>query len=48
VHPHDADQPAGQVSFAADFVSAGSYRLFLQFQVAGIVHTAAFTVEVTP
>ncbi len=48
VHPHDGDQPAGEVPFAADFVSAGRYRLFLQFQVAGVVHTAAFTVEVTP
>ena len=48
VHPHDGDQPAGEVPFAADFVSAGSYRLFLQFQVAGVVHTATFTVEVTP
>lgn len=48
VHPHDGEQPAGEVPFAADFVSAGSYRLFLQFQVAGVVHTATFTVEVTP
>ena len=48
VHPHDGEQPAGVVPFSADFVSAGRYRLFLQFQVAGTVHTAAFTVEVTP
>ena len=48
VHPHDGDQPTGVVPFSADFVSAGRYRLFLQFQVAGTVHTAAFTVEVTP
>ena len=48
VHPHDGRQPAGVVPFSADFVSAGRYRLFLQFQVAGVVHTAAFTVEVTP
>ncbi len=48
VHPHDGDQPAGVVPFSADFVSAGRYRLFLQFQVDGTVHTAAFTVEVTP
>ncbi len=47
VHPHDGRQPAGVVPFSADFVSAGRYRLFLQFQVAGHVHTAAFTVEVT-
>ncbi len=48
VHPHGGDQPAGAVPFAADFVAAGSYRLFLQFQVGGAVHTATFTVEVTP
>ena len=48
VHPHDGEQPAGAVPFSADFVSAGPYRLFLQFQVDGAVHTAAFTVEVTP
>ena len=33
VHPHDGEQPAGVVPFSADFASAGSYRLFLQFQV---------------
>jgi hypothetical protein len=48
VHPHDGRQPPGVIPFAADFPSAGSYRLFLQFQVAGAVHTVAFTVEVTP
>jgi plastocyanin len=48
VHPHEGHQQAGVVPFAADFMSAGSYRLFLQFQVAGVVHTAAFTVEVSP
>lgn len=41
IHP-DADR----LSFEATFPSAGSYRLFLQFQVAGHVHTAAFTQEV--
>jgi hypothetical protein len=48
VHPHEGTPPAGVVPFAADFPSAGSYRLFLQFKVGGTVHTAAFTVEVTP
>ena len=47
-HPHDDEQPAGAVPFSADFASSGRYRLFLQFQVEGVVHTAAFTVEVTP
>ncbi len=41
VHP-DADR----LSFMTDFPSAGRYRLFLQFQVDGRVHTAAFTQEV--
>ena len=42
VHP-DADS----LRFEATFPDAGSYRLFLQFQVAGRVHTAAFTLEVS-
>ena len=32
----------------AEFLSAGAYRLFLQFRAGGAVHTAAFTVEVAP
>jgi hypothetical protein len=39
VHPHDGDE----VAFGAGFPSAGRYRLFLQFQHEGRVHTAAFT-----
>ena len=42
VHPD-----ANSLRFEADFLDAGSYRLFLQFQVAGRVHTAAFTLEVS-
>jgi hypothetical protein len=41
VHPD-----ANALRFEATFPSAGAYRLFLQFKVAGIVHTAAFTQEV--
>jgi hypothetical protein len=41
VHP-DQDR----LRFGATFPTAGRYRLFLQFNVAGRVHTAAFTVEV--
>lgn len=41
IHP-DSER----LSFAATFPSAGSYRLFLQFQIAGRVHTAAFTQQV--
>jgi hypothetical protein len=42
VHPD-----ANSLRFEATFPTAGSYRLFLQFKVAGKVHTAAFTLEVT-
>ena len=42
VHP-DEDR----LAFKARFPSAGRYRLFLQFEVDGRVHTAAFTQEVT-
>jgi len=42
VHPD-----AGSLRFEASFPNAGTYRLFLQFQVAGRVHTAAFTLEVS-
>jgi len=42
VHPD-----ASSLRFEASFPNAGSYRMFLQFQVAGRVHTAAFTLEVS-
>jgi hypothetical protein len=42
VHPDE-----NSLRFMATFPSAGSYRLFLQFQTEGRVHTAAFTQEVT-
>jgi hypothetical protein len=42
VHPMDDG-----VRFAATFPTAGRYRLFLQFQHEGRVHTAAFTQEVS-
>jgi hypothetical protein len=41
VHP-DEDRP----TFMATFPTAGRYRLFLQFQTEGRIHTAAFTQEV--
>jgi hypothetical protein len=43
LHVHPMDHRAGSVAFAATFPSAGRYRLFLQFKVAGRVETAAFT-----
>jgi hypothetical protein len=42
VHPMDDG-----VHFAATFPTAGRYRLFLQFQHEGRVHTVAFTQEVS-
>jgi len=46
VHPEERDDAADAIPFSADFTSAGSYRLFLQFRIDGTVHTAAFTVKV--
>jgi hypothetical protein len=42
VHPDERE-----LRFTAEFPTAGSYRLFLQFQTGGRVHTAAFTQEVS-
>jgi hypothetical protein len=45
VHP-EPDAKVGEIVFHTELPSAGKYRLFLQFKVAGVVHTAPFTVEV--
>ncbi|GAA3372717.1 hypothetical protein GCM10020367_28940 [Streptomyces sannanensis] len=45
VHPNEGG-PGPEVSFTATAPSAGSYRLFLDFQHEGKVRTAAFTVHV--
>jgi hypothetical protein len=44
LHVHPADDG---VRFAATFPTEGRYRLFLQFQHEGRVHTVAFTQEVS-
>ena len=44
VHPLD-DEPAGPVRFAIDVPSAGTYALFFDFQVDGVVNTARFVLE---
>ena len=44
---HTADGLGSEVSFATSFPTEGRYRLFLQFKHGGVVHTAAFTSEVT-
>jgi hypothetical protein len=46
VHPTDAATPGASISFSAALPVAGRYRLFLQFQHGGLVHTVAFTLEV--
>lgn len=43
VHP-TSTTPGPEIRFEAEVPSAGSYRLYLDFQHAGVVHTAEFTV----
>ncbi|TQC49931.1 hypothetical protein EEB14_07275 [Rhodococcus sp. WS4] len=48
-HPGDGVTAAGPgIDFAVTAPSAGDYRLFLDFQHAGAVHTAEFTVTAGP
>ena len=51
LHVHPTNDPAGwaggRVSFESQFPTTGRYRLFLQVQTGGAVHTAAFTQEVS-
>jgi hypothetical protein len=47
VHPMDMGVGAGQVMFHLEIPSAGTYRLFFEFQHLGVVRTAAFTVRVS-
>jgi hypothetical protein len=45
VHP-EPDTKVGEIVFHSELPSSGSYRLFLQFKIDGVVHTAPFTVDV--
>ena len=45
-HPVEDAGTGPTIPFAATFPSGGRYRLFLEFEHAGAVHTAAFTVGV--
>ena len=47
VHPDGEDRTAGAITFNAELHRAGAYRLFVQFQTGGRVHTAAFTQTVS-
>ncbi|MEU3271985.1 hypothetical protein ABZ639_14130 [Saccharomonospora sp. NPDC006951] len=47
LHVHPGDDPSGgpEITFHTEVPSAGTYRLFLDFQHEGTVRTAEFTVE---
>lgn len=49
-HPAEHADPGMKggpaITFGTTFPTAGTYRLYLDFQLAGAVHTAEFTVEV--
>jgi len=45
-HPDGGAGTGPGIPFTATFPSGGRYRLFLEFEHAGAVHTAAFTVSV--
>lgn len=46
VHPTSSDRAKGTIRFATELPTQAPYRLFLQFQTNGKVHTAAFTLKV--
>jgi hypothetical protein len=50
LHPQgtvNGDHGGPTLTFDAAMAARGNYRLFLQFQTGGVVHTAAFTVPVS-
>lgn len=46
IHPSSSDEKAGKIQFRGQVAAPGPHRLFLQFSVAGVVHTAAFTMDI--
>ena len=46
VHPDEGSGPGPEIAFHTEFPGPGRYRLFLNFQHDGAVHTAVFTVTV--
>ena len=46
VHPLERQAGPGEVPFAVEVPSEGSYRLFFDFSHQGTVRTAAFTFDV--
>ena len=47
VHPNGEDRANGAITFDTELHERGTYRLFLQFQTHGQVHTVAFTQTVS-
>ena len=47
VHPNGEDRANGAITFDTELRARGAYRLFLQFQTNGRVHTAALTQTVS-
>jgi hypothetical protein len=47
VHPNGEDRANGAITFDTELQRSGTYRLFLQFQTEGRVHTVAFTQTVS-
>jgi hypothetical protein len=47
VHPNGEDRTQGAITFDTELDERGTYRLFLQFQTRGRVHTVAFTQTVS-
>lgn len=47
VHPNSAAPSSGVITFDTELPHRGTYRLFLQFQTDGRVHTVAFTQTVS-
>jgi hypothetical protein len=47
VHPNGEDLASGAITFDSELPRRGTYRLFLQFQTHGTVHTVAFTQTVS-
>lgn len=45
-HPEEAGGAGPTIPFAVTFPSGGRYRLYLEFEHAGAVHTATFTLSV--
>jgi hypothetical protein len=48
VHPQDQADKGPKIGFQTMFEQAGLYRVFLQFNHGGQIHTADFTVNVAP